>query len=160
MNRWNHDLASLLLRLVTGSIFVPHGYSKVYGAGGPASFAADMPGFGIPLFLGYIGAYAEFFGALLLIVGLLTRLNALLLAAMMGVAAFIVQLPDVLNEASNGVRSFAVIRGIELPLIMFGASLAIVFLGGGRWSLDGLLGIDRRLGHLLSKKKAAAEAAA
>jgi uncharacterized membrane protein YphA (DoxX/SURF4 family) len=62
---------------------------------GPAAFAADIAAnYGIPAFLGYLAAYAEMFGAILLIVGLLTRLDALLLAATMFVAAFIVQLPE------------------------------------------------------------------
>jgi putative oxidoreductase len=121
-------------------IFIPHGYAKVFGAGGVAKFASSLPSYGIPVFLGYIAAYSEFFGGILLIAGLLTRIDALLLAGTMFVAAFVVQLPDALHDpdaASN--RFFASMRAIELPLSVLAAMLALVLLGGGTWSLDGLI---------------------
>jgi len=150
------DLAALLLRVVAGLIFLPHGWSKVAGDGGVASFAADMArDYGFPLFLGYLAAWAEVVGAILLIAGLLTRLDALLLAGTMFVAAFIVLLPDALFEVPPGaIKPFVVLRGIELPLALFAISCALALTGGGRFSLD------YALRGLLPKKKAAAEAAA
>ena len=71
-----------------------------------AGFAADLPSFHIPVFLGYIAAYAEFFGAILLIAGLLTRLDAFLLACTMAVAVLVVQLPDALNDAPAGANKY------------------------------------------------------
>ena len=160
MSKLAGDLASLVLRLGAGLIFLPHGWSKV--AGGPGAFAADMAAnYHIPAFLGYLAAYAEFVGAILLIAGLLTRLDALLLAGTMFVAAFIVQLPDALFEVQPGAsKFFTALRGIETPLAMFAISLALVLIGGGRISLDHLLGIDTRAAALFGKKKTAAEAAA
>jgi uncharacterized membrane protein YphA (DoxX/SURF4 family) len=66
MNRRTGDIAALVLRIAAGLIFIPHGYSKVFGRGGPAAFASDLPSYHIPYFLGYVVAYAEFFGAILL----------------------------------------------------------------------------------------------
>jgi putative oxidoreductase len=156
------DIAALILRLAAGAIFLPHGWSKIAGEGGAAAFAADMAAnYGIPSFLGYLAAWSELVGAALLIVGLLTRLDALLLAGTMFVAAFIVQLPEALYEVpADAIKSFVVLRAIELPLAMFAACMAILLIGPGRVSLDHPLRVDERLRALLPKKKAAAEAAA
>ena len=141
------DAATLLLRVIAGLIFLPHGWSKIFGEGGASAFAADIAAnYHIPAFLGYLAAYAEFFGAVLLIAGLLTRLDAFLLAATMFVAAFIVQLPDALYEVPPGaIKLFVALKGIELPLALFAICLALMLTGGGRLSLDGVLRIDERL---------------
>ncbi len=140
------DIAALLLRIVVGLIFIPHGYSKVFGSGGVASFASDLPSYHIPIFLGYIAAYAEFFGAILLIAGLLTRVDAFLLACTMAVAVAVVQLPDAMNDVPAGAnRFFAAMKGIEMPLSLFAAAGALVLLGGGKFSLDAALKIEERL---------------
>lgn len=156
MKRITTDVAALVLRVAAGAIFLPHGWSKIAGEGGSAAFAADIAtNYGIPTFLGHLAAYSEFIGAILLIVGLFTRLDAFLLAATMFVAAFVVQLPDALYEARPGPgKIFVAIRGIELPLAMFAISCALLLLGGGRFSLD------RLLARFLPKRKTAADPAA
>jgi putative oxidoreductase len=156
MTKVTTDVAALILRLAAGAIFLPHGWSKIMGDGGSAAFAADMAtNYGIPAFLGHIAAYSEFLGAILLLVGLFTRIDAFLLASTMFVAAFVVQLPDALYEVKPGaIKIFVAIRGIELPLAMFGICVALLLLGGGRFSLD------RLLARFLPKRKTAAEAAA
>jgi putative oxidoreductase len=138
MRNFVTDVAALTLRVVAGLIFLPHGWSKVAADGGPATFAADVAAnYGIPAFFGYVAAYAEIAGAALLIAGLLTRLDALLLAGTMFVAAFIVQLPDALYEVQPGaIKLFVALRGIETPLALFAICFALVLTGGGRISLD------------------------
>jgi putative oxidoreductase len=140
MSKWSGDLAALLLRVTAGAIFVPHGWAKVAGDGGSAAFAADIASaYGIPAVLGHVAAWSEVAGAVLLLLGLFTRLDAFLLASTMFVAAFVVQLPDALFEIPpDAIRTFVVIRGIETPLALFAMSAALVFLGPGRWSLDHL----------------------
>lgn len=162
MAKVTSDVAALILRLAAGAIFLPHGWSKVAGEGGVGAFAADMAAnYGIPAFLGYLAAYAEFIGAILLVAGFLTRLDALLLAGTMFVATFIVQLPDALYEVPPGaIKIFVVLKGIELPLAMFAICAAVVLTGPGRVSLDHVLRLEQRFRALLPKKKAAAEAAA
>ncbi|HYC62821.1 MAG TPA: DoxX family protein [Thermoanaerobaculia bacterium] len=149
------DVAALILRVAAGAIFIPHGWSKIAGEGGAASFAADIAtNYNIPGFFGYVAAYSELIGAILLVAGLLTRLDALLLACTMFVAAFIVQLPEALYEVpADAIKSFVVLRAIELPLAMFAICLAILLIGPGRASLDHLFGIEDRLRALLPKKK-------
>jgi putative oxidoreductase len=153
VSKWTTDTSLLILRIATGLIFIPHGYSKVFGSGGPSAFAADLPGYGVPSFLGYLAAYAEFFGAILLIAGLLTRLDALLLAGTMFVAVFVVQLPDALRDPENaGHRFFASMHAIELPLAMLAMSLALLLLGAGRFSLDALLRVEQRVWRVRAAK--------
>lgn len=156
MKKWTVDTTALVLRLAAGLIFIPHGYSKVFGSGGVAAFAQDIPGYGLPAFLGYVAAYSELFCAILLIAGLLTRLDAFLLGCTMAVAAFVVQLPDALRDPQGGGNKvFAALHGIELPLAMLAICLAIMLLGAGRFSLDSLLRVDGRVAGLFAKKRVA-----
>lgn len=141
MNKWSTDVAALVLRLTAGAIFIPHGWAKVFGNGGVAAFASDLPSYHIPVFLGYVAAYAELFGASLLIIGLISRVDAFLLACTMFVAAFVVLLPDALQDAPT---FFTVMKAIELPLSLFALNLALVFTGPGRLSLDHLIWRKRR----------------
>ena len=141
MNKWTSDVAALVLRLTAGLIFIPHGWAKVFGNGGVAAFASDLPSYHIPIFLGYIAAYAELFGAALLIIGLIARVDAFLLACTMFVAAFVVLLPDALQDSPT---FFLVMKAIELPLSLFALNVALVFMGPGRLSLDHLLGVRWR----------------
>jgi putative oxidoreductase len=162
MSRVTGDIAALVLRVCGGLIFLPHGWAKVAGDGGAGQFAASIAeGYRIPVFLGHVAAWAEVVGAILLIAGLFTRLNAFLLAATMAVAVFVVLLPDALyGIAADANRFFVGMTAVELPLAMLAVSVALVLLGAGRVSLDHALGLDRRVAALLGKKKAAAEAAA
>lgn len=160
MRRISGDVAALLLRVAAGLIFLPHGWAKVMGDGGVAAFAHDLPGYGIPSFLGYVAAWSELAGGVLLIVGLLTRLDAFLLACTMAVAAFVVKLPDALYEAQPGsIKLFVVMKGIQTEAALLAITLALVFLGGGRFSLDALLRLDDRVARAFRRGPAPAAAA-
>jgi putative oxidoreductase len=153
MKKWTIDTSAFLLRLAAGLIFFPHGWGKVFGAGGAATFAQDMPSYGIPAFLGYAAAYSELICAVLLIAGLLTRLDALLLGCTMFVATFVVQLPDALRDPQGGGNKlFAALHGIELPLALLAICLALMLLGAGRLSLDYALRVDERVAGLAGKR--------
>lgn len=145
MKQRTTDIASLILRIAVGLIFIPHGWSKVFGAGGVAGFAQDLPSYHLPVFLGYAAAYSELVGGFLLIPGVVTRIDGFLLACTMFVAAFVIQFPDALNDPGNAgkVRFFAVMRAIELPLALLAASVVLMLMGGGRWSVDWLVASRR-----------------
>jgi putative oxidoreductase len=155
MTNRTRDVAALVLRLAAGLIFLPHGYSKVFGEGGAAAFAADMPSYGIPVFFGYIAAYAELAGGVLLIVGLVSRVDAFLLACNMITAIAVIHAPDALHEAQPGtIKAFALLRGIELPLSLLAMCTAVVLLGPGRFSLDSLLRVEERVGRIVRPSSA------
>jgi putative oxidoreductase len=139
MRKWTLDAAAFVLRIAVGLIFIPHGWSKVFGASGVAGFAQDLPSYHLPVFLGYAAAYSELLGGLLLIPGILTRIDAFLLGCTMFVAAFVVQFPDALNDPDNAGKAkfFSIMRAIELPLALLAGCVALVLIGAGAWSVDG-----------------------
>ena len=153
MKQLREDIALLALRVVVGLIFLPHGYSKVFGPGGAAVFAQDMPSYGIPILLGYMAAYGELTGSILLVLGLFARLDALVLCATMMVATFVVLLPDALREAAPGtIRLFATMRGIEMTLLLAASTFALLLLGPGRFSLDRLFKVEARVRRLFAHR--------
>ncbi len=125
------DAGLVLLRVGLGTVFFAHGALKVFvmGVGGVTGFftqlGAPMPALTAPLVIA-----AEFLGGGALILGLLTRFTALSLAGDMLGAILL---------AKSGAGFFAP-KGYELELILGVASLALVFTGGGKYSLDALIG--------------------
>ncbi|MFT6896043.1 MAG: putative oxidoreductase [Paraglaciecola sp.] len=128
-------LAALILRAPLGLILAAHGAQKLfawfggYGLDGTGQWMASIgitPGYLMALLAGS----AEFFAGLALLLGLLTRPAALILAFTMLVAIFTVHIGNGLFMASNGY---------EYALTLFVALIAIAVQGGGRLSLDNLL---------------------
>ncbi|HZH97558.1 MAG TPA: DoxX family protein, partial [Fimbriimonadaceae bacterium] len=78
----------------------------------------------IPPLFGYLAVIAEFFGGLGVALGLLTRVAAFGIACTMAVAAYV--------HISSGDP----FKNFELPLVLFGMAVALMFIGAGRMSLD------------------------
>lgn len=125
----------LVLRVPVGIIFAAHGAQKLFGWFGGHGLEGTGQWMGsIGLNPGYLMALlagsAEFFGGLVLILGLLTRPAAAVLALTMLVAIFSVHIDKGLFMSNNGY---------EYGLALLAASVSLLFTGGGRWSLDAAL---------------------
>lgn len=130
-----NTLSALPLRLIAGIIFFAHGAQKLfswfggYGLEGTGQWMESIgmaPGYLMALLAGS----AEFFGGLLLIVGLLTRPAAFALAVTMVVAILTVHISNGLFMSNNGY---------EFGLALLAMSVALVFQGGGKFSIDAAL---------------------
>ena len=125
----------LALRVVVGVTFVLHGLDKL----GDLSSAEQLfVSLGIPLpgLMAPFVAVTETVGGVLLIAGLATPLVGAALAIDMLVA---------LLTAHLGQGFFARDGGIELPLLLGGASVAIALAGAGRFSLDASFALPQRV---------------
>lgn len=132
----DNSLASLALRLPAGIIFAAHGSQKLFGAfGGYGLEGTGQWMASIGLEPGYLMALlagsAEFFGGIALLLGLLTRPAAALLAFTMLVAIFSVHIGNGLFMSNNGY---------EFGLALLSISVALAVRGGGAYSVDRLLG--------------------
>jgi putative oxidoreductase len=116
-----HDVAHFGLRLVLGTSFIVHGFEKFDPA-----FAGYMPSFGIPTVMQIPLALAEVVPGILLIIGVMSRVSASLLAVVMLGAIFVV-----LHAAS-----FTGQMGYEYPLVLLAANLIVIVIGPGRISLS------------------------
>ena len=120
-----------ILRVFIGAALLTHGWGKMFGGlGGFIDGVAQM-GFPAPTVLGFLAAFAESFGAILLAVGLLTRPAAFLIVATMAGAALKV----------HGGQTFGEQEMAWLHLV---PALFFLLKGAGQWSLDALL--SKKLG--------------
>jgi putative oxidoreductase len=124
---------ALVMRLALGVIMVVHGYTKIIPKGALYNFAQFVTHLGFPVWLGYVAAFTEFFGGILLILGLFTRIAAFGTAIDMAVAVIKVHL-------HNGLTGHNGQGGFEFPLALFAVSLMLIFTGAGLLSLDHMLG--------------------
>jgi putative oxidoreductase len=120
---WAPHLLSIL-RIITAFLFMQHGAQKIFGLlggsrGGPPSFPT----------LPWIAGVLEFFGGLLILIGLFTRPVAFILSGLMAVAYFKAHAP----------REFwPLLNGGELAALYSFVFLYLSAAGGGPWSLDSI----------------------
>ena len=135
-----------LLRVVLGIIFVMHGYLAVdvVGPGGFESYAARM---GYPVALApYLAWYlivAHLVGGVLLVLGLWTRVAAIVQVPIMASALFLLHFGQgfflrgiVLDQAAGRVM----VGGAEYDLLVLAAAVTLGLTGGGVLALDGRRG--------------------
>ena len=131
LNSWDkyRDSGLLLLRVGLGLMFIYHGYPKILGgtAGWEKLGSLAMQHVGItayPMFWGFMAAFAEFFGGILLILGLFTRLACIMLVCNLAIAANL--------KFSTGLGLAGAAPAIEDGIIF----LSLILIGPGKYSLD------------------------
>lgn len=122
------NFSLLLLRVIFGGLlFVNYGLAKVKGFNGDKKY-----GFPDPFHIGHVVSYslvtfAESVCAILLVLGLFTRLAAIPVVITMGVVVFM-------------VKAHASLGDNEVAVMFLSASLILLVTGPGRASLDSLIG--------------------
>jgi putative oxidoreductase len=131
------DIGLLLARVSLGAMMaIGHGYGKVWhdGTFGPPQMMIDgvaQMGLPMPTLMAWLAAAAEFLGAILLALGLLTRPAALMLVINMSVAAFVAHGGDPWFMGGGRAKEPALLYLIPFALFLF--------TGAGRFSIDALL---------------------
>jgi putative oxidoreductase len=134
------EFAPLVVRVIVGVIISAHGWQKLMG--GPANFAGGLTHLGVPLpgLMAWVVTFVELVGGILLIVGLFSRLAALLLTIEFIVIILTVKIHVPLIAPPNSAYP-----GTELDLALLAGFLVVLLMGPGRISLDHALGIEREV---------------
>ena len=133
------SLALLALRAIGGTAFMIHGWEKI---GNPFHWMGPESKY--PGFLQFLAALSEFGGGLAWILGVLTPLASLGIAATMAVAVYthMQVMKDPFVNLTGGTA-------YELPSLFLGIAIVLMSLGAGRFSLDRAIFGPRAL-HLKS----------
>ncbi|HEX5456882.1 MAG TPA: DoxX family protein [Candidatus Nitrosotalea sp.] len=119
-----HDLSHFGLRVAVGAMFIVHSLGK-FDSGSTGFFSS----IGLPAEMASLIGLLELVGGTLLILGVLTRITASLLAIeMLTVMVWLKKL-----------QSFSGKNGLELELLAFVILLTVIVLGPGRISLSHLV---------------------
>lgn len=135
----NTHFGLLLIRLMTGIVFIAHGAQKLFGWFDGIGFegtVAMMSNLGLnpPTLMAILLIFAEFFGGILLFFGFFTRLASLAIVIDMAVAIAVVHLPNGFFSANGGY---------EYPLLLLVIAFAFLITGPGCVSLDQLFAKKR-----------------
>lgn len=131
------DSAGLILRVLLGIVFFPHGAQKLLGWFGGHGFSGTMGFFtedmGVPVIFAFLAIMAESLGSVALLTGFLTRIAALGIGTVMVVAVLTVHLPYgfFMNWFGNQKG-----EGFEFHLLAIAIAIALIIKGGGKWSID------------------------
>ena len=130
---WLADVGLALMRVTAGvAMAVLHGADKIRNPSRAVRLAEgmDLPA---PEFFGWMAALSEFFGGILLALGLATRPSAFLLACTMFFAAFV-------HHAGDSLKTR------EPALLYLSISVLLLMTGSGRYGIDPMLR-PRRKSH-------------
>lgn len=134
------NTSALIARLVLGIVVFPHGAQKLFGWYGGYGFQGTM-GFltskaGLPYVLAILVILIESIGALLVLIGFLTRLAAFaIFIQFIGVMMKMHWANGFFMNWSGSQKG----EGIEYFLLLLGLALILIITGGGRASVDAAL---------------------
>lgn len=122
------DLGKLILRVTVAVLLLFHGIAKVKG--GVGFISGLLAQNGLPAFIAYGVYVGEVVAPLLLILGVLTRPAALIIAFNMLMAIFLAR-----RDAVFAVNERGGAWGIEVEAFFLFGALAVFFLGPGRFAI-------------------------
>lgn len=135
----------VIVRVIIGALLFMHGLDKL--SAGPAGFAQFLGGeLGLPAapLLAWLVTLLELVGGAMLVVGLATRLIALLATLeLLAAIALVTGALGVIAAPGQGV-------GYERDLAYIAGLLTVLLLGPGRPSLDHLLGLETEAPELVA----------
>ncbi|GGN28659.1 hypothetical protein GCM10011609_84980 [Lentzea pudingi] len=135
-----NDIGLLALRLVVATVFIVAGAASLFEEGIDANIEGyQAMGIPLPALSAAFTAYVEFFGGLLFVLGVLTRLVSAGFIVVMAGAMIFVHADHSLLPGPDG-------PGSALALVMGVASIAFILTGPGRFSLDHYLIAQRKTG--------------
>jgi len=120
-------LGLTLVRIIVGVVFLVHGSQKlfVFGLGGITGFFTQA-GIPLPMVAAPVVTFVEFLGGLALILGVFTRIAAILIAIdMMGAIAFV-----------HGKNGFFLPTGYEYALTLLVLNIALAIGGPGEYAIE------------------------
>ncbi|KAA8998917.1 DoxX family protein [Affinibrenneria salicis] len=123
------DLGKLILRLSFALMMLLHGWHKLHG--GIDFIQGMLVQHGLPAFVGYGVFVGEIVAPVLMILGILTRLSALVFSLTMLSAWLLMGPGSALTLTQVGAW------GVENMAVFFFAGIAIALLGSGRYSVVG-----------------------
>ena len=124
----------LVLRLCVGILLVHHGFEKLDNIENFANAFVKPLHLPFPITLSYIAAFSEIAGSWMLITGLGVRFGALAIMGTMSVAMYHA-------IAINGFNIYL----LELLGLYWGGAARLVLNGGGRFTIDHLIGSRYKL---------------
>ena len=122
---FSKDTALLILRVITGTVLIHHGFEKLANIENFADAFVRPLHLPFPIFLSYVAAFSEIGGSWLLILGLATRFGALAIVGTISVAIYHALV-------TSGFNIFL----LELLLLYFASATSIALTGPGDFSID------------------------
>ena len=142
--RTDNSPAQLFIRIALGAVILPHGAQKVFGWFGGQGMEKTLQAFaamGFPTWATGCLMVVETLGAVLLILGFITRLWALGIGVSISICMY-------LNHLQHGffMNWFGAQKGegFEYHLLVLGICVALLIRGGGMISVDRGLGDERK----------------
>ncbi len=122
------DAGKLVLRLTVGILMLLHGIAKLVG--GIGSIAGMVTSVGLPASVAYLVFVGEVLAPLGLILGVFTRISALIVVINMLFAIGLAHMADLFQLSRSGGWA------IELQAFFLFGAVAVILLGPGRFSLQ------------------------
>lgn len=137
----NGDWTGLILRATLAAMILPHGAQKLLGWFGGYGFKGTMQYFtgtaGLPAVIAFLVIVGESVGGLLLLAGVGTRLMSLWIGVILFSAMVMVHWGNGFFMNWFGAQKG---EGIEFFILALGLVAALLVTGGGKFSVDSLIG--------------------